>query len=80
MLTGALIRLFAQGWPIFLLAEASLHTQNIKANSRVSLLCQTPTEANGQPVRDQFDIILGLIQKLKRFTDELMVSLDMNKD
>lgn len=39
-----------QGWPIFLLAEASLHTQNIKANGRVSLLCQTPREANGQPV------------------------------
>ncbi|CAM9379605.1 unnamed protein product [Pylaiella littoralis] len=38
-----------QGWPIFLLAEASLHTQNIKANGRVSLLCQTPREANGQP-------------------------------
>lgn len=39
-----------QGWPIFLLAEASLHTQNIKANGRVSLLCQTPREANGQSV------------------------------
>ncbi|CAM9789506.1 unnamed protein product [Ectocarpus sp. 12 AP-2014] len=38
-----------QGWPIFLLAEASLHTQNIKASNRVSLLCQTPREANGQP-------------------------------
>lgn len=40
-----------QGWPIFLLAEASLHTRNIKANSRVSLLCQTPREGNDQPVR-----------------------------
>ncbi|CAM9432575.1 unnamed protein product [Ascophyllum nodosum] len=38
-----------KGWPIFLLAEASLHTQNIKANERVSLLCQTPREAHGQP-------------------------------
>lgn len=37
-----------QGWPIFLLAEASLHTQNIKVNSRVSLLCQTPRGINGQ--------------------------------
>ncbi|CAN0475371.1 unnamed protein product, partial [Scytosiphon promiscuus] len=33
-----------QGWPIFLLAEASLHTQNITANAVVSLLCQTPRE------------------------------------
>lgn len=37
-----------RGWPIFLLAEASLHTQNIKANAVVSLLCQTPREGNGQ--------------------------------
>ncbi|CAM9112613.1 unnamed protein product [Choristocarpus tenellus] len=37
-----------QGWPTFLLAEASLHTENIKANNRVSLLCQTPREDNGQ--------------------------------
>ena len=44
-------RRYTQGWPIFLLAEASLHTQNIKANAVVSLLCQTPREGNGQSVR-----------------------------
>jgi putative heme iron utilization protein len=39
----------ASGWPIFLLAEASLHTKNIKANNKVSLLCQTPTADSSQP-------------------------------
>mmetsp|Transcript_14428 Transcript_14428/g.20452 ORF Transcript_14428/g.20452 Transcript_14428/m.20452 type:complete len:340 (-) Transcript_14428:2-1021(-) len=39
----------SNGWPIFLLAEASLHTNNIKANSKVSLLCQTPAAGTSQP-------------------------------
>lgn len=77
-----MLRLFAQGWPIFLLAEASLHTQNIKANSRVSLLCQTPTEANGQPVRNQFHMVQYsvLFEELRRPPHEFMVSLDTDDD
>ncbi|CAM9641205.1 unnamed protein product, partial [Phaeothamnion confervicola] len=39
----------AQGWPIFLLAEASLHTQNIRADPRASLLCQMPRADPTQP-------------------------------
>ena len=31
-----------KGWPVLLLSEQSLHTQNIKANPRVSLFVQMP--------------------------------------
>lgn len=53
-------KMILQGWPIFLLAEASLHTQNIKANGRVSLLCQTPREAHGQPVSPVMLVVTGV--------------------
>jgi putative heme iron utilization protein len=38
----------SKGWPVFLLAQASMHTQNIKANPRVSLLCRTPRASPAQ--------------------------------
>ncbi|CAM9463869.1 unnamed protein product [Chrysoparadoxa australica] len=38
----------SNGWPTFLLAEASMHTRNIKANSKVSLLVQTPKLVDSQ--------------------------------
>lgn len=37
-----------KGWPVLLLSEQSLHTQNIKANPQVSLFCQLPRSQYGQ--------------------------------
>lgn len=40
-----------QGWPVLLLSEQSLHTQNIKANPRVSLFVQMPRQGKESTVR-----------------------------
>ncbi|RYG69628.1 DUF2470 domain-containing protein [archaeon] len=37
-----------KGWPILLLGEQSLHTQNIRKNSAVSLFCQLPRSQQSQ--------------------------------
>lgn len=31
-----------QGWPVLLLSEQSLHTQNIRSNTKVSMMVQMP--------------------------------------
>lgn len=40
-----------QGWPVLLLSEQSLHTQNIKNNPRVSLFVQLPKQGKETSVR-----------------------------
>jgi putative heme iron utilization protein len=37
-----------KGWPVLLLSEQSLHTQNIKKNPSVSLFCQLPRSHTSQ--------------------------------
>ena len=36
------------GWPVLLLSDQSLHTQNIRQNPSVSLFCQLPRSQQQQ--------------------------------
>jgi putative heme iron utilization protein len=54
-----------KGWPILLLGEQSLHTQNIKFNSAVSLFCQLPRSQQSQTTAALSRVtIMGTVHKI----------------